>query len=163
MRFFVAAMARRAKDAIRGTSVSTKPSRYAPGSARLIYPYRSALIAVEVIAAEDDFERAAAADQMWEAFGIAAGMHSHSDFRLAQSRVFRRLGEPEERIHGDWGHEARHSTLRRRANRQRTFRVAAMARGTKTRARSTFGNGLGPRGLKPDQLLRERSAYRGGR
>src|SRR3954471_16748433 len=113
MRFFVAAMARRAKGATRGASVSTKPSRSAPGSGRLIYPYRSALIAIEVIAAEDDFERAAAADQTWEAFGIAAGMHSHSDFTLAQSCVFRRLEESEERIHGDWVHEARHSTLRR--------------------------------------------------
>ncbi len=90
MRFFAAAMARRAKDAIRRASVSTKPSRSAPGSARLIYPYRSAVIAVEVIAAEDDFEGAAAADHMWEAFRTAAGMHSHSDFRLAQSRVFAR-------------------------------------------------------------------------
>ena len=57
MRFFAAAMARRAKDAIRRANVLTKPSRSAPGSARLIYPYRSAVIAVEVIAAEGDFER----------------------------------------------------------------------------------------------------------
>jgi hypothetical protein len=63
-RFFAAAMARRAKDAIRRASASTKPSSSAPGSARLMYPYRSAVIAVEAIAAQHDFERAAAADQM---------------------------------------------------------------------------------------------------
>ena len=38
-------------------------------------PFRR--VAVEVVRAENDFERAAAADQMWEAFGAAAaGMHS---------------------------------------------------------------------------------------
>src|SRR5712672_4647860 len=48
-------------------------------------------VAIEVVRAENDFERAAAADQMWEAFGAAAaGMHSHPDFGLAESRVFAR-------------------------------------------------------------------------
>src|SRR3989475_6626972 len=48
-------------------------------------------VAVEVVRAEDDFERAAAADQMWEAFRTAAaGMQSHPDFGLAESRVFAR-------------------------------------------------------------------------
>src|SRR2546426_3719630 len=48
-------------------------------------------VAVEVIRAENDFERAAAADQMWEAFRTAAaGMHSHPDFGLTQSRVLAR-------------------------------------------------------------------------
>src|SRR2546427_10659444 len=44
-------------------------------------------IPVEVVRAENDFERAAAADQMWEACrAAAAGMHSHPDFGLAESR-----------------------------------------------------------------------------
>src|SRR3984893_18094241 len=52
-------------------------------------PFRG--VAVEVVRAENDFERAAAADQMWEAFSAAsAGMHSYPDFRLAESRVFTR-------------------------------------------------------------------------
>ena len=121
----------------------------------MIYPYRSAVIAVEVIAAEDDFERAAAADQMCEAFRTAAGMHSHSDFRLAQSRGFarreahvtgqdefaahateavsdlrdadhRRLGEPDERIHGDGSPKQGTVHFAVGANRQPTFRVAAI-------------------------------------
>src|SRR5258708_5863747 len=52
-------------------------------------PFRG--VAVEVVRAENDFERAAAADQVWEAFGAtAAGMHSHPDLGLAESRVFAR-------------------------------------------------------------------------
>src|SRR5467141_3021865 len=48
-------------------------------------------VAVEIVRAENDLERAATADQMWEAFrAAAAGMHSHPDFRLAQSRVLAR-------------------------------------------------------------------------
>src|SRR5205807_3207519 len=48
-------------------------------------------VGIEVVRAENDFERAAAADQMWEAFRTAAArMHSHSDFGLAQSRVLAR-------------------------------------------------------------------------
>jgi len=58
MRFFAAAMARRAKERDPTRERVDKASRSAPESARLIYPYRSAVIAVEVIAAEDDFERA---------------------------------------------------------------------------------------------------------
>src|SRR2546426_12050978 len=88
-------------------------------------------LTVEVIRAENDFERAAAADQQWEALrSAAAGIHSHPDFGLAQSRVLarreahvagehelathapdaasdlrdadhRRLGETDERIHQD--------------------------------------------------------------
>src|SRR6267154_1462734 len=47
--------------------------------------------AVEVVRAENDFKCAAAADQMWEAFGTAAaGMHSYPDFGLPESRVFTR-------------------------------------------------------------------------
>src|SRR5467141_1716846 len=86
-------------------------------------------VAVEVVRAENDFERAAAADQQWEAFRTAAaGIYSHPDFGLAQQRVLarreahvagedelaahapdaasdlrdadhRRLGEADERIH----------------------------------------------------------------
>src|ERR1700686_1721588 len=42
-------------------------------------------VAVEVFRAENDFERAAPADQVREAFRTAAaGMHSHSDFGPAQ-------------------------------------------------------------------------------
>src|SRR5436309_247892 len=96
-------------------------------------------IAVEV-RAENDFERAAAADHMWEAFRTtAAGMHSHPDFGLAQQRVLARreahvagedelaahapdaasdlrdadhrgLGESDERIHQD--REARRTDSR---------------------------------------------------
>src|SRR5882724_7145786 len=40
---FAAAMARRSKEAIRRASASTKPSSSASGSARLTYPYRSAV------------------------------------------------------------------------------------------------------------------------
>src|SRR5712691_9614078 len=48
-------------------------------------------VAVEVVRAENDFERAAAADQQWEAFRTAAaGIHSHPDFGLAQERVLAR-------------------------------------------------------------------------
>src|SRR5260370_4659827 len=48
-------------------------------------------VAVEVVRAENDFERAATADQMWEAFRTAAArMQSHPDFGLAQSRVLAR-------------------------------------------------------------------------
>jgi hypothetical protein len=48
-------------------------------------------VAVEVVCAENDFERAAAADQMWEAFGAAAArMHSYPDFGMPESRVFTR-------------------------------------------------------------------------
>src|SRR5881628_2596537 len=43
MRFFAAAIGRRSKDAIRRASPSTKPSSSASGSARLTYPYRSAV------------------------------------------------------------------------------------------------------------------------
>src|SRR5439155_5074625 len=52
-------------------------------------PFRG--VAVEVFRAENDFERAAAADQMWEAFGAAAaGMHSYPDFGLPESRIVTR-------------------------------------------------------------------------
>jgi len=48
-------------------------------------------VAVEVVRAENDFERAAAADQQWEAFRTAAaGIHSHPDFGLTQSRILAR-------------------------------------------------------------------------
>src|SRR5205823_6147679 len=56
-------------------------------------------VAVEVVRAENDLERAATADQMWEAFrAAAAGMQSHPDFRLAQSRV---LARREAHVAGD--------------------------------------------------------------
>src|SRR6266849_7656933 len=48
-------------------------------------------VAVEVVPAENDFERPAATDEMWEALRTpAAGMQSHPDFGLAQSRVLAR-------------------------------------------------------------------------
>src|SRR6266481_8687383 len=88
-------------------------------------------VAVEIVRAENDFERPTATDQMWKTFRTAAaGMHSHPDFGLAESRVLarreahvagedelaahapdaasdlrdadhRRLGETDERIHQD--------------------------------------------------------------
>jgi hypothetical protein len=89
-RLFAAAMARRSKEAIRRASASTKPSSSESGNARLTYPYRSAVSPSKSFA-ENDFERAATADQMWEALGAAAArMHSHADFGLAESRVFAR-------------------------------------------------------------------------
>src|SRR5580704_7331216 len=52
-------------------------------------PFRR--VAVEVVRAENDFERAAAADQMWEALGAAAArMYSDPDFGLAELRIFAR-------------------------------------------------------------------------
>src|SRR5262249_55998145 len=48
-------------------------------------------VALEVVRAENNFERAAAADQQWEAFRTGAGgIHSYPDFGLAQSRVLAR-------------------------------------------------------------------------
>src|SRR5438876_7873126 len=48
-------------------------------------------LAVEIVRAENDFERAAAAYQMWKAFRTtAAGMQSHPDLGLAQSCVLAR-------------------------------------------------------------------------
>ena len=48
-------------------------------------------VAVEILRAENDFERSPAADQMGKAFcTAAAGMQSYSDFWLAQSRVLAR-------------------------------------------------------------------------
>src|SRR5439155_24066896 len=45
-------------------------------------------VAVEIVRAENDFERPTATDQMWKTFRTAAaGMHSHPDFGLAESRV----------------------------------------------------------------------------
>src|ERR1700731_4335534 len=46
---------------------------------------------IEVIGAENDFERSTATDQMWKTFRTAAtGMQSHPDFGLAESRVLPR-------------------------------------------------------------------------
>src|SRR5258708_9277527 len=48
-------------------------------------------VAVEIVRAEDDFERPTAPDQMWEAFRTATTwMQSHPDFGLTQSRVLAR-------------------------------------------------------------------------
>ena len=46
--------------------------------------------AIEVVRAENDFESAAPADEMGEAFRTAAGMHSYSDVGLPQSRLLAR-------------------------------------------------------------------------
>ena len=73
----------------------------------MTYPYRSAVSPSKVVRAENDFERAAATDQMREAFRTAAaGMHSRPDFRLAQLRVPARreahvAGEDELAAHTD--------------------------------------------------------------
>src|ERR1700722_4969681 len=48
-------------------------------------------VAVEVVRAENDFEGAAATDEMWEGVGAAAArMPSYPDFGLPESRVFTR-------------------------------------------------------------------------
>src|SRR4029450_2644741 len=48
-------------------------------------------IAVEVVRTENDFERATAPDQQWEAFGAAAaGDHSGPDFWLTEDRLLAR-------------------------------------------------------------------------
>src|SRR5205807_10167004 len=48
-------------------------------------------VAIEVVRAENDFERPTATDQMWKTFRTAAaGMQSHPDFGLAESRVLAR-------------------------------------------------------------------------
>src|SRR5580765_5042285 len=48
-------------------------------------------VTVEIVRAENDFERPTAPDQMWKTFRTAAaGMQSHPDFGLAESRVLAR-------------------------------------------------------------------------
>src|SRR5882724_3487157 len=48
-------------------------------------------VAVEVVRAQNDFERPTATDQMWKTFCTpAAGMQSYPDFGLAESRVLAR-------------------------------------------------------------------------
>jgi len=48
-------------------------------------------VAVEIVRAENDFERPTATDQMWKTFRTAAaGMQSYPDFGLAESRVLAR-------------------------------------------------------------------------
>src|SRR5580704_2597749 len=48
-------------------------------------------VAVEIVRAENDFECPTPTDQMWKTFRTAAaGMQSHSDFGLAESRIFAR-------------------------------------------------------------------------
>src|SRR6266705_347710 len=131
MRFFAAAIARRSKEAIRRAIASTKPSSSASGRARLTYPYRPAVSPSKSFAPRTISSARPQTDQMWEAFrAAAAGMHSDSDFRVAQSRVLarreahvagedelaaraadaasdlrdadhRRFGETDERVHQD--------------------------------------------------------------
>src|ERR1700733_8582428 len=89
MRFFAAAIGRRSKEAIRRASASTKLSSSASGSARLTYPYRSAVSPSKSLA-PSTISRAAA-HQMREPFRTAATrMQSDPDFGLAQSRVLAR-------------------------------------------------------------------------
>src|SRR4029077_16546695 len=48
-------------------------------------------VAIEIVRAENDFERPPATDQMWKTFRTAAaGMQSHPDFGLAESQVLAR-------------------------------------------------------------------------
>src|SRR2546428_7468182 len=48
-------------------------------------------VAVEIVRSENDFERPTATDQMWKTFRTAAaGMQSHPDFGLAESRFLAR-------------------------------------------------------------------------
>src|SRR4029077_10934281 len=88
MRFFAAAMARRSKEAIRLASASTKASSSASGSARLTYPYRSAVSPSKSFA-----PRMISSARPRPTRGgrrSSAGMHSNPDFGLAQQRVFAR-------------------------------------------------------------------------
>src|SRR5439155_13092206 len=63
--------------------------RIRKGPVHVSVSFRS--IAIEVVRPENDFQRAAAANQVWEAFRTAAaGMHSHPDFRLTQSGLIAR-------------------------------------------------------------------------
>src|SRR3981189_3440024 len=101
-RFFAAAMARRSKEGIPGGAAPGEGS--GPAGERVDKAVQFGVwecpvdvsvsfrgVAVEVVRAEDDFERAAAADQQWEAFRTAAaGIYSHPDFGLAQQRVLAR-------------------------------------------------------------------------
>ena len=46
---------------------------------------------IQIFRAENDFECPSPTDQMWKTFRTAAaGMHSHPDFGLAESRIFAR-------------------------------------------------------------------------
>src|SRR6185437_1194225 len=81
---------RRSKLAIRRARASTKPSNWLSGSARLTYPYRSA------VSPSKSFEpstisSATPADERRKAFvAAAAGMHARADFHLRQGRVLSR-------------------------------------------------------------------------
>jgi len=74
-------------------SASTKPSSSESGSARLTYPYRSGGVAVEVIRAENDFERAGPRPtRCGRRFGAAAAGIAlpPPTSGLSESRVFTR-------------------------------------------------------------------------
>jgi len=78
------------EEAIRRASASTKPS-----SSALKCPVDVSVsfrgVAVEIVRAENDFERPTLADQMWKTFRTAAaGVHSQPRLRLAESRVLAR-------------------------------------------------------------------------
>ena len=93
MRFFAAAMARYRSEG--GDPVRRVRRRSHPNSAVWKCPVDISVSfrrgAIEVVRAENDFERAAPADEMGEAFRTAAArMHSHSDFGLPQSRLLAR-------------------------------------------------------------------------
>jgi len=90
MSFFAAAMGRLSKLAIRRASASTKPSSSLSGSARLTYPYRSAVSPSKSFETEHDFERGGLGRRAVEgARAAAAGMHSRADFTCARA-VFSR-------------------------------------------------------------------------
>jgi len=61
------------------------------GSARLTYPYRSAVSPSKSFEPSTISSAAASADERWKALGAAAaGMHSRADFHLRQGRVLSR-------------------------------------------------------------------------
>ena len=83
-RLFAAAMARRSKEAIRRERIDEAVQLGVwKRPVDVSVPFRG--VAVEVVRAENDFERAATADQGRETLGAAAPrMHADPDFRLAQ-------------------------------------------------------------------------------
>jgi hypothetical protein len=87
-RFFAAAMARRSKEAIPARERVDEAVQFGVWKCPVDVPVSFRGVAVEIVRAENDFERPTATDQMWEAFRTAAaGMQSRPDFGLAESRV----------------------------------------------------------------------------
>src|SRR5689334_3174954 len=68
-----------------------KPVQFRVGKCAVDVSVSGRSVAVEVIRAENDLERAAAANQVWESFRTpAAGVQSHPDFGMTKSHVLAR-------------------------------------------------------------------------